>query len=34
MYAGVPSATPSDVSDDEPDDALIAFATPKSVTTA
>ena len=34
MYAGVPSATPSEVSEDEPLDALIAFATPKSVTTA
>ena len=30
----MPSATPSDVSDDDPLDALTALATPKSVTTA
>ena len=36
MYAGVPSASPSDVSavPELPDEAVTAFATPKSVTTA
>jgi hypothetical protein len=34
MYAGVPNATPSDVSELSPVEALTAFATPKSVTTA
>jgi hypothetical protein len=34
MYAGVPSATPSEVSDVCPVDSLSALATPKSVTTA